>query len=75
MMKFLYDYANNKSNGGEMTLVVLSQMFQWPVTIITPMYIWATHDIKLFTIPIILIHDNNGRWHATCKINLQVNQC
>ena len=66
-MNFWYDYANNFTNGGEMTLMVLSQMFNLPLAIITPNYIWATQDIDVVTILIVIIHDNTGRWHATCK--------
>ena len=69
MTNFWYDYANNFTNGGEMMLMVLSQMFDLPVTIITPNYIWATHDIDVVTIPIVIIHDHTGKWHATCKFN------
>ena len=48
-----------------MTLMVLSQMFDLPVAIITPNYIWATHNIDVVTI-LIVLHDPSSFYLIVC---------
>ena len=63
----MFDYANGITNGGEMTLMVALQMFDIPFAVITPNYIWATHDINVINIPVVFINKLNNRGHATCE--------
>ena len=63
----MFDNANSITNGGEMTLMVASQMFDIPFAVITPNYIWTMHDVDIVKIPVIVIHTSNNRWPATCE--------
>ena len=62
----MFDYANGITNGGQMTLMVASQIFDIPFAVITPNYIWEMHDVDV-KIPVVVIHSSNNRWHATCE--------
>ena len=68
LFDFLSNFAKGKTHDEEIILMVASQMFELPIGVITPNYIWCTHDIDVPSMPVVLLLDKNGNWSGTCKI-------
>ena len=48
--------------------MVLAAMFKAPIAVITPTYLWCTHLTDMTTVPIVLAHNRQGKWFATCTL-------
>ena len=62
--------ASYQTDGEEMTVMIISQMLNVPMAIITLKYIWQTHDIPIPKIPLVVLLNRHGRWYATGKLML-----
>ena len=68
LFDFLSNFTEGKTHGEELILMVASQMFELPIGIITPNYIWCTHDVDVTSTPVVLLLDKNDNWSGICKI-------
>ena len=67
---FMCKLASYQMDGAEMTVTIIFQMLNVPMAIITPNYIWRTHDIPIPKIPLIVLLNRHGQWYATGKLML-----
>ena len=44
---FMCKLVSCQTDGAEMTVMIIFQMLNVPMVIITPKYIWQTHDIPI----------------------------
>ena len=75
LQQYIYKMAIGETCGYEITLLVLSQMFQTPILVICADMLWLLQSVKPIDCPIILVQKLDGKFLGTqCKKPVHVGE-